>query len=183
MTTTPQRLETVRRLQLAMASAYSALGAWYAYRFSLPFFHPSPPRAKGHPPSELSITNYQTLARCLLHPSSVITLGFTPPYAAMCNWTTSLMMRCFGAQAMTCGLLLGTSTMTASSFRAFGLAMIPFLFYNFWFSGVGPAPGVLTSLLALEVLGNLFFCLGSLYCARLLREVELERKVGKGKSS
>ena len=39
MMTTPQRLETVRRLQLAMASAYSALGAWYAYHFSLSFSH------------------------------------------------------------------------------------------------------------------------------------------------
>ncbi|KAK0727635.1 hypothetical protein B0T26DRAFT_695230 [Lasiosphaeria miniovina] len=136
---TPQRLETVRRLQLAMATSYSAMGAW-----------------------------------CLVHPSSVMALGFTPAYAALCNTTTALLMRCFGAQAMTCGLVLGTSTMTPLSFTAFGLAMIPYVGWNFWFSAVGPAAGVISGLMWMDFAGNLFFGLGSLYCARLLREQQQE---------
>ncbi|KAK3359551.1 hypothetical protein B0T25DRAFT_564541 [Lasiosphaeria hispida] len=143
--TTPQRLETVRRLQTAMATGYATLGAWV-----------------------------------LMHPSSVLSLGFTAPYAAMTNATTTLLARCFGAQAMTCGLVLGTSTMTSFSFTAFGLAMIPYIFgFNYWF-GLGPARGMMTSLIWLDFVGNVFFGLGSLYCAKLLREQEEEdAKAGK----
>ncbi|KAK4035229.1 hypothetical protein C8A01DRAFT_38321 [Parachaetomium inaequale] len=134
--TTPQRLETVRRVQTAMATAYTGLGAW-----------------------------------CLLHPYSVIALGFTPKYVAMANVTTHLFTRCFGAQAMTCGLVLGTSEMTAFSFTAFGLAMIPYIGWNYWF-GVGPARGMVTSLMWLDFVGNVFFMGGSLWCAKVLREEE-----------
>ncbi|KAK3328137.1 hypothetical protein B0T19DRAFT_183649 [Cercophora scortea] len=136
---TPQRLETVRRMQVAMATAYSTMGAW-----------------------------------CLVHPSSVMALGFTPAYAAICNSTTSLMMRCFGAQAMTCGLVLGTCDMTPFSFTAFGLAMVPYIGWNYWFSGIGPARGVITKLMWMDFFGNVFFGLGSLYCAKLLREQQDE---------
>jgi hypothetical protein len=71
----------------------------------------------------------------------------------MCNTTTSLFVRCFGAQAMTCGLVLGTSTMTPFSFTAFGIAMVPYLMW-------------------MVFVGNVFFGAGSLYCAKLLREQE-----------
>ncbi|KAL2162956.1 hypothetical protein VTH06DRAFT_6792 [Thermothelomyces fergusii] len=132
---TPQRLETVRRLQVAMASAYAGLGAW-----------------------------------CLFHPHSVIALGFTPRYAATVTSSavTHLITRCFGAQAMTCGLVLGTSDMTAFSFTAFGLAMIPYIGWNFWF-GIGPARGMITRWMWLDFIGNLFFMGGSLWCAKVLR--------------
>ncbi|KAK4234711.1 hypothetical protein C8A03DRAFT_18438 [Achaetomium macrosporum] len=132
---TPQRLQTVRRIQRAMATAYAGLGAW-----------------------------------CLLHSYSVVALGFTPRYVAMSNETTHLLMRCFGAQAMTCGLVLGTSEMTAFSFTAFGLAMIPYIGWNFWFSGVGPARGMINSLMWLDFFGNVFFMGGSLWCAKVLKE-------------
>ncbi|KAL1839719.1 hypothetical protein VTJ49DRAFT_1224 [Mycothermus thermophilus] len=131
---TPQRLETVRRLQTAMATAYAGLGAW-----------------------------------CLLHPQSVIALGFTPPFAAISNVTTRLFARCFGAQAMTCALVLGTSDMTAFSFTAFAMAMVPYLGWNFWF-GVGPGKGMINSWMWLDCVGNLFFMGGSLWCAKVLRE-------------
>ncbi|KAK4141236.1 uncharacterized protein C8A04DRAFT_31213 [Dichotomopilus funicola] len=145
--TTPQRLQTVRRVQMAMAVAYGGLGAW-----------------------------------CLLHPASVIALGFTPPYVALAanNPTTDLFARCFGAQAMTCGLVLGTSQMTAFSFTAFGLAMVPYLAWNFWFSGVGPKAGMVSGLMVVDFFGNLGFLGGSLWCARVLREVE-EDEDGKRK--
>lgn len=70
---------------------------------------------------------------------------------------------------MTCGLLLGTSEMTAFSFTAFGLAMIPYLGWNFWF-GIGPAKGMVNKLMWLDFAGNVFFMGGSLWCAGVLRE-------------
>ncbi|GAB1314677.1 Integral membrane protein [Madurella fahalii] len=135
MTTT--RLQTVRRLQTAMATVYSGLGAW-----------------------------------CLFHPASVISLGFTPKYIALANETTDVLFRCFGAQAMTCGLLLGTSDMTPFSFTAFGLAMIPYIGWNYWCSGIGPGGGMINSMMWLDFCGNVFFMMGSLWCAKVLREEE-----------
>ena len=114
------------------------------------------------------------LTRCLFHPYSVIALGFTPKYIKMSTETTCLFARCFGAQAMTCGLLLGTSNMTLSSFTAFGLAMIPYIGWNFWYSGIGPARGTMTGLIWADLVGNVFFMSGSLWCAKLLREEQRE---------
>lgn len=96
----------------------------------------------------------------------------------MVNATTHLFARCFGAQAMTCGLLLGTSDMTAFSFTAFGLAMVPYIAWNVWF-GIGPARGMVNELMLIDFVGNIFFMGGSLWCAKLLRE---EAKKSEGKS-
>jgi ABC-type multidrug transport system permease subunit len=104
----------------------------------------------------------------------VIALGFTPQYAIL-NRTTSILMRCFGAQAMTAGLLLSASTMTVHSFTAFGLAMIPYLGFNAWF-GIGPGRGVFTKWLWMDFIGNMVFLSGSLVAAKLLRDGEEEQK-------
>lgn len=74
---------------------------------------------------------------------------------------------------MTAGLLLGTSPMDERSFASFGLAMIPYVAFNAWF-GVGPGRGVFTKWLAMDFVGNVFFALGSAYCAKLLREAREE---------
>ncbi|KAM7196665.1 hypothetical protein V8F33_006005 [Rhypophila sp. PSN 637] len=138
--TAPQRLETAGRIQVAMATSYSALGAW-----------------------------------CLLHPSSVLALGFSTPYAPLVNVTTSIFCRCFGAQAMTCGLVLGTSTMTSRSFYIFGAAMVPYILgFNFWFGTFGPGKGFFTNLIWLDFVGNIFFLGGSLVAGYLLESVEEE---------
>lgn len=78
-------------------------------------------------------------------------------------------MRCFGAQAMTSGMLLGVSPMDERSFASFGLAMVPYLMFNGWFI-VGPGRGVFTRWLFMDLVGNVFFGLGSAYCFKLLRE-------------
>lgn len=114
--------------------------------------------------------------RCLLFPSTVIGLSLVPKYATT-EYTPTLLMRCFGAQATTCGVLLGTANMTPKSFVAFGLAMIPYLGFNYWF-GVGPGKGVFTSLLWLDFVGNVTFCAGSFYCAWLLGRDEEEVEGG-----
>ena len=113
-------------------------------------------------------------AWCLIHPSSVLTLTLAPTYALI-NRTTGLLMRCFGAQALTVGLLLNTSNMTESRFTAFGLAMVPYVAFNAWFS-IGPRRGAFTALLWMDVIENVFFGLGSRCCAKLLREKDEKRQ-------
>ena len=84
-------------------------------------------------------------------------------------------MRCFGAQAMTTGLLLGVSPMNEGSFTFFGLAMIPYLMFNAWFL-IGPGRGVFTKLLLMDFVGNVVFGAGSAYCVKLLREQREEEE-------
>lgn len=76
-------------------------------------------------------------------------------------------MRCFGAQAMISGLLLGVAPMNARSFNAFALAMMPFLGFNAWFI-VGPGREMFTNWLLMDLVGNVFYAVGSAYCARVL---------------
>lgn len=97
-------------------------------------------------------------------------MSIVPEYAVV-NRLSSLAMQCFGAQAMTCGLVLGTSTMTSKSFSVFAGAMVPYIGFNFWF-GVGPGKGLFTKWLWLDFVGNVFFLVGSLYCSTLLKEQE-----------
>jgi len=86
-----------------------------------------------------------------------------------------MFVRCWGPQAITCGLVVGTSTMTASSFTSFAVSMLPYIGWNFYM-GFGPGKEMVTKLIWLDFAGNVFFALGSLYCAKLLREQEEEEK-------
>lgn len=76
---------------------------------------------------------------------------------------------------MTCGLVVGTSTMTPYSFRAFAIAMLPYIGWNFWMA-FGPGKEMVTNFIWMDFVGNVFFGLGSLYCAKLLEEQEEEDK-------
>lgn len=115
----------------------------------------------------------------LIHPSSVLSLSLTPTYAII-NRTTLLLFRCFGAQALTTGLLLGTAPMDERSFTYFGLAMIPYLMFNAWFLA-GPGKGVFTGWLWMDCIGNVVFAAGSAWCAKLLKEDREENEAGKAK--
>lgn len=96
-------------------------------------------------------------------------------------------MRCFGAQAMTSGLLLSTTTINAQAFKIFGLSMVPYLVFNAWFAaewlgfGAGREGGIgsmFTKVLLLDFVGNCVFMGGSLWAARLLEgSVKEEKKV------
>jgi hypothetical protein len=114
------------------------------------------------------LTPEPSTKRCLLHPTSAIRLSLAPEYITL-DRTPLLIMRCFGAQAVTCSLLLGVVDMTRKSFLAFGAAMVPYLGFNAWF-GVGPWRGVFTPWLWLDFVGNAGFFFGSLWCARLVGE-------------
>lgn len=60
-----------------------------------------------------------------------------------------------GATAQVC--LFHPASVISLGFTAFGLAMIPYIGWNYWFSGIGPARGMVNSLMWLDFRGNVFF--------------------------
>lgn len=87
---------------------------------------------------------------CLLFPDTVARLGFRPehyhPGAA-----TSLMIGCFGAQAVLSGLFAAFSRFTRTTFLVYGAALLPFFWFNYWFVFVVP---VLNQWMLLDFLAN-----------------------------
>ena len=76
-------------------------------------------------------------AWCLLLPQMVERLGFTPEYYEG-SPTTALMMGCFGAQAVLAGLFAFFSRFTRTTFLVYGIALLPFFWFNYWFVFVVP---------------------------------------------
>lgn len=88
---------------------------------------------------------------CLAHPASVIALSLQPPYRGGAGM--NFAVGCFGAQALIAGLFAATARFTRATFAAYGLMLIGFLIFDYWFWAVVP---VLTPLGAgLDALGNL----------------------------
>lgn len=88
---------------------------------------------------------------CLLHPVSVERLSLQAEYQHL-STTSALLIACFGAQALLAGLLVLFSTFTRRTFLVFGVAMLPFLAFNYAFVFVWP---IFTSWMALDLVGNL----------------------------
>lgn len=63
-----------------------------------------------------------------------------------------LFMACFGAQACLAGLFAATSIFTRTTFLIFGIALLPFFLFDYWFTRVDP---VFNSLGAIDLLGNI----------------------------
>jgi hypothetical protein len=95
---------------------------------------------------------YLTLgAWCLLHPGSVEQLTLRPEYRHA-SATTALLFGCFGAQAILCGLFVVFSRFTRRTFLAYGLALLPFFAFNYYFVFVLP---VFTLWMSLDFGANL----------------------------
>jgi hypothetical protein len=86
----------------------------------------------------------------LLAPQSVIDLTFLPEYR---TGTPMLpfAVACFGAQAMISGLFAAFSRFTRTTFLAYGIALLPFFVFNWYFTFVDP---VFTWLGLLDAVGN-----------------------------
>jgi hypothetical protein len=74
---------------------------------------------------------------CLFFPGMVERLAFRPDYYHG-TATTALLMACFGAQAMLAGLFAWFSRFTRATFLAYGIALLPFFWFNYWFVFVVP---------------------------------------------
>ena len=86
----------------------------------------------------------------LLAPQSVIDLTFLPQYRVGTP-ILPFAIACFGAQAMIAGLFAAFARFTRATFLAYGIALLPFFVFNWWFTFVDP---VFTRLGLLDALGN-----------------------------
>ena len=71
-------------------------------------------------------------AWCLFLPDMVTRLAFRPDHYQP-GTATSLMIGCFGAQAVLSGLFAAFSRFTRTTFLAYGIALLPFFWFNYWF--------------------------------------------------
>jgi hypothetical protein len=90
-------------------------------------------------------------AWCLFFPGTVERLGLRPEYFHGTT-TTAVLIGCFGAQAMLAGLFAWFSRFTRTTFLAYGLALLPFFAFNYWFVFVVP---VFSEWMALDFVANL----------------------------
>lgn len=87
----------------------------------------------------------------LVAPGSVIELTVRPEYQSE-DFLARFALGCFGAQACLFALVAFTARFTRLTFLAYGIALIPFLAFNYWFYAVVPVLGPLG---LLDLLGNL----------------------------
>lgn len=87
----------------------------------------------------------------LLAPQSVIDLTLLPQYRTG-TAILPFVVACFGAQAMISGLFAAFSRFTRATFLAYGIALLPFFAFNWWFTFVDP---VFTRIGLLDAVGNI----------------------------
>ncbi|QIK95235.1 hypothetical protein G7076_00885 [Sphingomonas sp. HDW15A] len=86
----------------------------------------------------------------LMMPQQVIDLTIRPGIAQGSRLET-LAVACFGAQALISGLFTATARFTRTTFLAYGIALVPFFAFNYWFYFVDP---VFTTVGLLDLVGN-----------------------------
>ena len=86
----------------------------------------------------------------LFLPQSVIDLTIRPEFVSGSDFER-FAVACFGAQALISGLFAAFARFTRTTFLAYGIALLPFLAFNYWFFVVEP---VLTAIGLLDLVGN-----------------------------
>ncbi len=86
----------------------------------------------------------------LLAPLSVIDLTLRPEFRSDAP-ILPFVVACFGAQALLSGLFAAFARWTATTFLAYAIALLPFFWFNIWFTWVDP---VFTTLGLLDAVGN-----------------------------
>lgn len=90
---------------------------------------------------------------CLIAPQSVLDLTLRPEYRPD-DAIAPLLVGCFGAQACIAGTFAAFSIFTRWTFLAYGIGVLPFFVFNYWFYFVEP---VFNEFILLDALGNLIF--------------------------
>lgn len=104
---------------------------------------------------------------CVIAPMSVVELTLRPSYQTNAP-ILPIMIACFGAQAMLVGLLAAFADFNRRAFMALGLAMLPFLWFDYHFYFVEP---VFNELILLDVIGNLALMALAFWGYRLLSRI------------
>lgn len=86
----------------------------------------------------------------LLAPQHVIELAISPPYQSG-DYLSRFTMACFGAQAVLFGVMALVARWSATAFAVFGVLLLPFFVFNWYFHYEVP---VLTSIGMLDFAGN-----------------------------
>ena len=86
----------------------------------------------------------------LIAPRSVIELTLLPQYRTGAT-ILPFMVGCFGAQAIISGIFAAFSVFTRRTFLVYGIALLPFFGFNYWFTIVDP---VFTKLGLADAAGN-----------------------------
>lgn len=86
----------------------------------------------------------------LLFPSSVIDMAIRPEFHSA-DYLTTFTMACFGAQACLFALVAFTAVFTRRTFLAYGIALLPFFAFNYYFYLEVP---LLTEIGLLDFVGN-----------------------------
>jgi hypothetical protein len=73
----------------------------------------------------------------VVSPGTVQLVGVLPE-ARDGSALATLALQCFGAQALLCALFILTSRFTRYSFLAYGVALLPFFWFNWYFVFVNP---------------------------------------------
>src|SRR5262245_59895154 len=89
----------------------------------------------------------------LVAPASVLTLGLRPEFQDF-DKIHLIMTGCFGAQACLAGAFVAFSTFTKRTFIAFGVAVLPFFGFDYYFYAVEP---IFNELILIDALGNVIF--------------------------
>ena len=87
---------------------------------------------------------------CLVSPSSVMDLAVTPQYRSDAP-LVPILIGAFGAQALIAAVFASFSTFTKGTFIAYGVALLPFFVFDYWFYAVDP---MLTDVGLLDAVGN-----------------------------
>lgn len=88
---------------------------------------------------------------CLIAPRMVMELAFTPAYQSSAP-VVPILIAGFGAQAVLAGIFAAFSNFTRRTFLAYGIALLPFFVFDYWFYAVEP---MLTEIGLLDVVGNI----------------------------
>jgi hypothetical protein len=90
---------------------------------------------------------------CLIAPQSVLDLTLRPEYKPD-DAIAPLLIGCFGAQACIAGTFAAFSIFTRATFLAYGIGVLPFFAFNYYFYFVEP---VFNEFILLDALGNVIF--------------------------
>lgn len=108
---------------------------------------------------------------CLLSPGSVLALTITPAYRSDAP-IVPILVGAFGAQALIAGLFAAFARFTRTTFLVYGLALIPFFVFDYWFYAVEP---MLTGLGLLDAVGNvvmLVLCVAGWHAAGAVEKMD-----------
>ena len=87
---------------------------------------------------------------CVISPASVMALTIRPDYRTE-HPLVLIALGAFGAQAMIAGVFAAFSRFTRTTFLAYGIALLPFFVFDYWFYVVDP---VFTIVGMLDAVGN-----------------------------